>query len=75
MLDMSTTHRLNKIGPSIEPYGTPYLAVRRGEQFESICIKCCLCELKTQYKKSLEKFSEFIFCIKVKKFIVRKAFE
>ena len=29
MLDMSATHRLNKIGPSIEPFGTPYLAVGR----------------------------------------------
>ena len=29
MLDMSVTHRLNKIEPSIEPWGTPYLAVRR----------------------------------------------
>ena len=29
MLDMSATHRLNKIGPSIEPCGTPCLAVRR----------------------------------------------
>ena len=43
MLDMSTTHRLNKTGPSIEPCGTPYLAVRRDEQFESICTKCCAC--------------------------------
>ena len=43
MLDMSTTHRLNKIGPSIEPCGTPYLAVRSDEQFESICTKCCAC--------------------------------
>ena len=40
ILDMSVTHRLNKIGPSIEPCGTPYLAVRRDEQFESICTKC-----------------------------------
>ena len=40
MLDMPATHRLNKIGPSIEPCGTPYLAVRRDEQFESICTKC-----------------------------------
>ena len=43
MLDMSATHRLNKIGPSIEPYGTPCLAVRRDEQIESINLKCCLC--------------------------------
>ena len=40
MLEMSATHRLNKIGPSIEPCGTPYLAVRRDEQFESINVKC-----------------------------------
>ena len=43
MLDMSATHRLIKIGPSIEPSDTLYLAARRDEQFESICIKCCLC--------------------------------
>ena len=42
MLDMSAIHRLNKIGPSIEPCGTPYLAVRREEQFQLICTKCCL---------------------------------
>ena len=43
MLDISATRRLNKIGPSIEPCGTPYLAVRRDEQFDSIRTKCCLC--------------------------------
>ena len=43
MLDMSATHRLNKTGPSSEPCGTPYLAVRRDEQFEAIYTKCCLC--------------------------------
>ena len=43
MLDMSAKHRLNKIGPSIESHGTPYLTVRRDEQFVSICTKCCLC--------------------------------
>ena len=64
MLDMSATHRLDKIGPSIEPCGTPYLAVRRDEQFESICIKCCLGELKMQYKNSVEKFSECPFLSK-----------
>ena len=37
MLDMSAAHRLNKIGPSIESCSTPYLAVRRDKQFESIC--------------------------------------
>ena len=42
ILDMSATHRLNKIGPSIEPCGTAYLAVRIDEQFEPICTKCCL---------------------------------
>ena len=77
LLDMSATHRLNEIGPSIEPCSTPYLAVRRDEQFESTCTKCCLCvkQFKTQYKKSVEKFSEYIFCINVKKCIVSKAFE
>ena len=43
MFDMSATHRLNKIGPSIELCGTSYLAVRGDEQFESICAKYCLC--------------------------------
>ena len=43
MLDMSATHKLNKTGPSIELYSTPYLAVRRDEQFDSICTKCCPC--------------------------------
>ena len=42
MLDMSVTHRLN-IGPSTEPRGTPYLDVRKDEQFEFICTKSCLC--------------------------------
>ena len=67
MLEISATHRLNKIDPSIEPWGTPYLAVRKDERFESICIKCCLCVryLNAQFKKSVEKFSECIFRIKV----------
>ena len=59
ILDMSATHRLNKTGLSIEPFGglsiepfgrlsielfgTLYLAVRKGEQFDCICTKCCLC--------------------------------
>ena len=43
MFDMSATHRLNKIGASIEPCGSQHLAVRKDEQFESICTKCCLC--------------------------------
>ena len=43
MLDTSATHRLNKIEPSIEPCGSPDLAVRTDEHFESICTKCCLC--------------------------------
>ena len=43
MLDTSARHRLNKIEPSIEPCGSPDLAVRTDEHFESICTKCCLC--------------------------------
>ena len=39
MLDMPATHRLNKIGLSIEPCDAPYLAIRRDEQFVSICTK------------------------------------
>ena len=39
MLDISATHRLNKMSPSIEPWGTPYLAVRKDEQYQSICTK------------------------------------
>ena len=39
---VSSTHWLNKIGPSTEPCSTLYLAVRSDEQLVSICTKCCL---------------------------------
>ena len=42
MLDILATHRLIKIGLSIEPCDTPYLTVRRDEQSVSIYLKCCL---------------------------------
>ena len=55
------------MGTSIESCSKLYLAVWKDEQCESICGKCWLCarQLKMHYKKSVEKFNENVFCIKV----------
>ena len=37
---MLATQRLKDAGATIEPRGTPYLAVRKDEEFESVCTKC-----------------------------------
>ena len=37
--NISVTHRLNNIGPNIDPYGTPNSHVERVEKFPSICTK------------------------------------
>ena len=39
--NISATHRLNNIGPNIEPCGTPNSDVKRVEKCASICTKCC----------------------------------
>lgn len=43
ILHILAVQRLKNIRPCIEPSGTQYLAVRKDDQFESICTKCCLC--------------------------------
>ena len=63
--DISATHRLNNIGPNIEPCGTPNSDVNRVQKFASICTICCqkVKQFTVQQKKFLEKLNVCIFCI------------
>ena len=63
--DIFATHRLNNIGPNIEP-GTPNSYIIRVEKCASKCTKCCrkVKQFIVQCKKSLEKLNVFIFCMK-----------
>ena len=37
---ISATHIFKKIGPSIDPWGTPKFVIKILEMLESICTKC-----------------------------------